>query len=282
MADQTPTRAPVPSDGDGHSPLTGPSTREELDANGFDPGEFEWHPVPRRPRADGWTPDVQRAFIQALAETGTVEEACRIVEMSVGSAYRLRHAPGAESFALAWRGALTAAAERLLDVCFERAITGVDEPVFDRDGIRIGSKWRYDHRLAAFLLRAYFPDRFRHATRDTRAPDEPPPPVEPPVAEAVARLAPVTPAEPHKLMPPERMANFIDGARGVADVNALYPLDEREPYERKRMEEPHPWSVEKRRRRHHRDAEREDREAAREARSGGAAGYGDEDDVASP
>lgn len=102
MADES-HRNHVPVATDGGVPATEPpaSCRAELDANGFDPNEFEWRPVPRRPRADGWTPDVQRRFIQALAETGVVEQACRIVGMSVGSAYRLRHAPGAESFARA-------------------------------------------------------------------------------------------------------------------------------------------------------------------------------------
>ena len=105
MADQTNrSHALVPQD----QPV--PAT---LDANGFDPTEFEWRPVPRKPRADGWTPEVQQRFIQALAEQGTVRAACEQVDMSVASAYRLRHAPGAESFARAWAVALKGAAQRL-------------------------------------------------------------------------------------------------------------------------------------------------------------------------
>ncbi len=270
MADHTPRTAVVPAQA--HDILSTPSARAALDANGFDPAEFEWRPVPRRPRADGWTPDVQRAFIDALARTGVVEEACREVDMSVGSAYRLRQAPGAEGFARAWHAALTAAAERLLDLCFERAVAGVEEPVFDREGFRIGSRRRFDHRLAALLLRAYLPGRFRHAHRDAIAPGESPPPAEPRVAEAAAALAPVQPAEPHRLMPPEQMAELIDGARGVAEVEQLHPLDEREPYRPRRAEQPHPRSVEKRRSRHLREAAREHRKASRGA---GRIGEGD-------
>jgi hypothetical protein len=39
----------------------------ERDAHGFDPNDFEWRPVPRRPRADGWSPEVQARFVEALA-----------------------------------------------------------------------------------------------------------------------------------------------------------------------------------------------------------------------
>ena len=42
-----------------------------------DPIPFE--PVKLRPRHDGWTAERQYRFIQALAETGCVEEACRWV-----------------------------------------------------------------------------------------------------------------------------------------------------------------------------------------------------------
>ena len=37
-------------------------------------------PVPReKDRSNGWKPEVQRAFIEALAETGSVRAACRRV-----------------------------------------------------------------------------------------------------------------------------------------------------------------------------------------------------------
>lgn len=43
-------------------------------------------PVPLRARHDGWTADKQIAFIEALAETACVEEACRRVGMTAQSA----------------------------------------------------------------------------------------------------------------------------------------------------------------------------------------------------
>lgn len=59
-------------------------------------------PVPVRPRRDGWTPARQAAFLGALAETGSVEQAAARVGLSRETAYRLRRKPGAGSFAAAW------------------------------------------------------------------------------------------------------------------------------------------------------------------------------------
>lgn len=65
-----------------------------------------FHPVPIGPRADGWTPQRQAAFIGYLAQTRSVLAAARKVEMGRESAYRLRKRPGAAGFAAAWDAAL--------------------------------------------------------------------------------------------------------------------------------------------------------------------------------
>jgi hypothetical protein len=63
-------------------------------------------PVPLRARADGWTPPRQAEFRGYLAETRSVAEAARLVNMARETAYRLRDRPGAESFAAAWDAAM--------------------------------------------------------------------------------------------------------------------------------------------------------------------------------
>ena len=186
------------------------------DAHGFDPAEYQWLPVRRKPRKDGWTFERQKEFIAELADCGCVEHAAVRVGMSPNSCYRLRRSPGAESFSAAWDVALQHASRRLLDVVFDRAFRGTSEPVFDRDGIQRGVRARQSDRLSMFLLRAYMPERFRHAHRDWRAPDEPLPPsalAAPPLAEALRALEPVPPAEPHTLMAPDD----LDDALVVAD-----------------------------------------------------------------
>jgi hypothetical protein len=211
----------------------------ELDAHGFDPAEYQWLPVRRKPRKDGWTPQRQRDFIAALADTGCVEHAAAQVGMSVTSCNRLRRAPGAEGFSAAWDVALTHAARVLLDTAFDRAFRGSSEPVFDRDGHRTGTRFRQNDRLLMFLLRASMPERFRHAHRDWRGEDEALPPSALdalPLAEVLRRLEPVMPPEPHKLMAPDDLDDALDIAdilppgelprwhRGRGDAEPVAPL----------------------------------------------------------
>lgn len=243
---------------------------EPFDAASFDPAEFEWRPVPRRPRADGWTPDVQRAFIQALVETGMVERAAYAVNMSVQSAYRLRHAPGGESFARAWDVATAAAARRVLDLAFQRVIEGEEHPYFDCDGRRIGARRKFSDKLTMFLLRAYMPERFRHAHQDVRAPGETPVPALPSVAAALASLTPPVPADPHLLLPPAQLETMVLGARAVAEVHALHPADERERYVAPRIEPSSDAAIARGRRRIRREIERERREEEAEAKRASA------------
>ena len=86
-----------------------------------------------------------------------------IVGMSENSCYRLRRSPGGENFARAWDVARAHAAHRLIDLAFDRVIDGTDEPVFDKEGNRVGRRMRANHRMHTYLLRAYFPERFRYA-----------------------------------------------------------------------------------------------------------------------
>ena len=92
-------------------------------------------------------------FIASLADTGSVTEAASDAGMSPRSAYQLRRSAGAESFARAWDLAIVQATRMLTDVALERAINGVSEPVFDRDGTMTGVRRKYNDRLLMFLLR---------------------------------------------------------------------------------------------------------------------------------
>jgi hypothetical protein len=210
-----------------------------LDAHGFDPADYQWVPVLRKPRADGWSPQRQVDFIAALADTGSVTAAAYEVGMTVQSCYRLRRSPGAESFAAAWDAALQEASKRLADIAFDRAINGVDDPVLDKHGHCVYVRTRYNDKLLMFLLRAHQPDRYRHAHQNVRQPSEPPPPELPPVAEALRSLEPETPPEPHRLMSPDDLetaiqcADILDGTlphwhryKGFEGPPVEFPLGE--------------------------------------------------------
>ncbi|HMO74129.1 MAG TPA: hypothetical protein PKD48_02205 [Sphingopyxis sp.] len=194
--------APIPS--------PDPAAETALDAHGHDPAAYDWVPVLKKRRKDGWSPDKQRAFIEALADSGSVVTAAQSVGMSESSAYRLRRSPGAEAFDRAWSAAIDAASKKLLDAAFERALVGTDEPVFDRDGNRVGRRLRQSDRLLMFLLRAYGPDCFRDAASHRTNPA----PAAVPVAEALIHLHPAPPPAPEALMAPDDLAVALE----VADL----------------------------------------------------------------
>jgi len=120
------------------------------DPEPFEPPEFE--PAHPRPRFDGWTAERQVAFIEALAQSACVTEACRAVGMSDRSAYALRARTDAISFRNAWDAALDYGVRRLTDAALSRAINGVAVPVFFK-GEQVGERRYFDERLAMFLLR---------------------------------------------------------------------------------------------------------------------------------
>jgi hypothetical protein len=117
----------------------------------------DFAPVPRKYRFDGWTPERQKGFIEALAETGCVSRAAAMVNMAQANCYTLRRAAGAEAFRRAWDAALDFGLKRLKDIAFERAIEGELVPVF-QGGKLIGFRRKHNDKLLIFCLRHYGED----------------------------------------------------------------------------------------------------------------------------
>jgi len=139
-----------------------PSNPHPAPPDSAEPEDFcgpEFEPAHPRRRHDGWTATRQAEFIQALAESVCVADACRAVGMSERSAYALRARADAISFRNAWDTALDYGVRRLSDAVLSRAINGVAVPVFFQ-GQQIGEKRYYDERLAMFLLRCRDPLRY--------------------------------------------------------------------------------------------------------------------------
>lgn len=119
-----------------------------------DPQPLPFTPVPGRARHDGWTPERQRRFVEALAATGTVTAAARAAGMSARSAYTLRRRAGKDSdLARAWDRALDAGLSDAMDVGIRCALEGERVPVF-YGGRQVGEYRRYDTSLALAVLRA--------------------------------------------------------------------------------------------------------------------------------
>jgi hypothetical protein len=122
-----------PGNGDAEAPPPSsmvPLPCKSRGGEGASPPLPDFTPVPRRYRHDGWTLERQRAFIEALADTGCVTRAASMVNMAQANCYALRRAPGADEFRRAWDAALDFGLKRLKDIAFERAIEGQLVPVF--------------------------------------------------------------------------------------------------------------------------------------------------------
>lgn len=135
-----------------------PKTREAR------PALPDFTPVPRKYRHDGWTPERQRAFIEALADTGCVTRAAGMVNMAQSNCYYLRRQPGAEGFRRAWSAALDFGQDRLKDIAFERAIEGELIPYF-QNGKLVGFHRKHNNALLMFCIRHYGQDA--HGKRTT-------------------------------------------------------------------------------------------------------------------
>ena len=117
-------------------------------------------PVPRaRMRRHGWSAARQREFIEALADLGSVRAACRQMGVGEYGIYALRRHPQAASFRAAWEAALDIGIRRIEDVAMDRALHGVEQPVYHAGEI-VGTRRVYNDRLMMFMLRNRAPKRF--------------------------------------------------------------------------------------------------------------------------
>jgi hypothetical protein len=112
---------PVPSEVEGPVPHPAegpdPHARAAAPASAAQPGDeilppfLRFTPVPVKARRDGWSAELQRRFVLALAGGASVDEAARGLGRTRQGAYRLRDKAGSESFARAWDAALAFARE---------------------------------------------------------------------------------------------------------------------------------------------------------------------------
>ena len=119
--------------------------------------------APTRKRHAGWTADRQRQFIEHLALTGNVGEACAIVGVSSSSAYRLKNKAGAESFSRAWDAAIRLAATRLAAIAVDRALNGRVERHY-KDGELVMERRIPSDHLLTWLLSRLNPAQFGSPT----------------------------------------------------------------------------------------------------------------------
>ena len=95
-------------------------------------------------RHDGWTGERMATFLEVLADTGIVSEACRAAGMSREGVYSLRNRDPV--FDAAWRAAQAKARPVVADGLIERSITGTVEHYY-RDGVLVGERRHYESWL---------------------------------------------------------------------------------------------------------------------------------------
>ena len=108
--------------------------------------------VPVRARHDGWTAERQVAFVEKLADCGSITAACKHVGMSRESVRQLRRRYDGRAFRDACDAALDCGYADLEDTAKERATNGVARPIFYK-GEQVGEWRHHDERLSMFLLR---------------------------------------------------------------------------------------------------------------------------------
>jgi hypothetical protein len=112
---------------------------------------LEFDPVSVRHRIDGWTPEKQREYVEALADSGVARYAAARVGMSEQSAGRLRRRADARSFDRACAAAMRIGARRLVSVAFERAIEGTVKRHYYHGELKSEERV-YDNRLLMALI----------------------------------------------------------------------------------------------------------------------------------
>lgn len=191
----------------------------------YDPADYRWVPVRRRPRLDGWTEEKQRRFIETLADTGLVNVAAKAVGMSRESAYRLRRSAHGAAFARAWDAARHHAGALIEDIAFERAIEGVEHEVYNDAGEVTTTRLVYDNRLLKYLLGHLKPERYG----GVRATGEPPSAASAPALEESLRaMEPALPAPPEQLLSPDTLEHELQLA-DLADGQLPRFLSEQRP-----------------------------------------------------
>ena len=103
-----------------------------------------------RVRHDGWTAEKTQRFLDVLAYSGCVRDACRVAGSSNSSAYRLKRIN--PEFAAAWDDALSRAGEGLVALAYNRAVNG-RETVIYRNGEEYERRVQPDSALLALLIK---------------------------------------------------------------------------------------------------------------------------------
>ncbi|HEX8262204.1 MAG TPA: hypothetical protein VF547_04960 [Allosphingosinicella sp.] len=135
------------------APSPEPASDDSVSPRNLEPAldRLDFETVPLRRRVDGLTPEKQRRYVEALADSGIAREAAARVGLSEQAINRVRRRADARSFDDACEAAQLFGARRLRSIAYERAIEGTLKGHYYR-GERVGEERVYDNRLLIYLL----------------------------------------------------------------------------------------------------------------------------------
>ena len=108
-------------------------------------------------RRDGFTPAKKAIAIEALAEYGTVKDACRAAGISDTTFYR--HENKDADFRSLCAAARSKRSSPIAILAWERGVTGIEEPVFHY-GKQIGTRRRRSDAIFRMILMASDPEAY--------------------------------------------------------------------------------------------------------------------------
>lgn len=105
-----------------------------------------------------WKP----AFLESLADTGSVMHAVKVAKIARSAAYKARDAD--PEFAASWAEAEQIGVELMEAEARRRAVEGCKRPVFYK-GKQCGAILEYSDTLLIFLLKAHKPEKYRERSQ---------------------------------------------------------------------------------------------------------------------
>ncbi len=111
-----------------------------------------------------WTPALERAFVEALADTGSVTEACKAVSMSRRAAYDQKRCGGGLAFRIGWDAAVLLARDVVADELLDRALAGQWTETIKEPETGKTRRFAQDRNLGLALLTRL--DRMCHSQAD--------------------------------------------------------------------------------------------------------------------
>lgn len=147
-------------------------TIEELHDDSPLPPELQFTPVVRRRQKNPMTAVRQRAFIRALAATGSVRDSVRAIGVTKHAVYALRDAPGGESFGKAWEKARARGSGTVTDVLYDHAVNGVPERIY-KDGVLVGERRVFNTRAQMWIAKGHLSQGQPAASAALEAPRDP-------------------------------------------------------------------------------------------------------------